>query len=175
MHPRTKFLLGGAVVLGAAGVLMAGAIKDTGIYFLVPSELEAKVAEDPTLVGTGVKVGARVVPGTVQRDASGREVRFDMTDGKATYPVVYRGIIPDTFSDSVEVVVEGRLDASGTFQATTLLAKCASRYEEAPEGYEAMRKAYESGATPPHDMPSAAASPATDATPAPTPAPEGSR
>lgn len=155
MHPRTKFLLGGAIVLGAAGVLMAGAIKDTGIYFLMPSELEAKVAADPTLVGTGVKVGARVVPGSVVRDSSGRQVSFQMTDGQSTYPVVYRGIIPDTFSDSVEVVVEGRLDAAGTFQATTLLAKCASRYEVAPEGYEAMRQAYESGAKPPHDVPTA--------------------
>ena len=146
MHPRTKFLLGGAVVLGAAGVLMAGAIKDTGIYFLTPNELEARVVADPTLVGTGVKVGARVVPGSVVRDPSGRAVSFLMTDGQATYPVLYRGIIPDTFSDSVEVVVEGRLDASGTFQATTLLAKCASRYEAAPEGYKAARAAYEARA-----------------------------
>lgn len=148
MHPRTKFLLGGAVVLGAAGVLMAGAIKDTGVYFLMPAELEAKVAADPSMIGTGVKVGARVVPGTVVRDASGRMVSFQMTDGTATYPVVYRGIIPDTFSDSVEVVVEGRLDQTGTFQATTLLAKCASRYEEAPEGYEAMRQSYGDSAKP---------------------------
>ena len=146
MHPRTKFVLGGAVVLGAAGVLMAGAIKDTGIYFLTPNELHAKVLEDPTLVGTGLKVGAKVVPGSVVRNASGREVSFRMTDGQQTYPVVYRGIIPDTFSDSVEVVVEGRLDANGTFQATTLLAKCASRYEAAPEGYKAARAAYESRA-----------------------------
>ena len=33
------------------------------------------------------------------------------------------------------VVVEGRLDTNGVFQATTLLAKCASRYENAPEKY----------------------------------------
>ncbi len=153
MHPRTKFLLGGAVVLGAAGVLMAGAIKDTGIYFLMPAELEAKVAQDPSIVGIGVKVGAKVVPGTVQRDSSGRMVSFDMTDGTATYPVVYRGIIPDTFSDSVEVVVEGRLDSKGVFQATTLLAKCASRYEATPESYEAMREAMKNGAAMPasHD------------------------
>jgi cytochrome c-type biogenesis protein CcmE len=67
--------------------------------------------------------------------------------------VVYRGIIPDTFSDSVEVVVEGRLDSNGVFQATTLLAKCASRYEATPESYEAMRKAMEAGAPMPasHD------------------------
>lgn len=83
-----------------------------------------------------MKVGARVVAGTVERDSSGKRVAFDMTDGKATYRVEYVGLIPDTFSDSVDVVVEGRLGADGVFRATTLLAKCASRYEAAPEGYD---------------------------------------
>jgi cytochrome c-type biogenesis protein CcmE len=57
-----------------------------------------------------------------------------VTDGTRRWPVVYRGIAPDTFTDSVDVVVEGRLGRDGTFQATTLLAKCASRYESAPPG-----------------------------------------
>jgi len=48
---------------------------------------------------------------------------------------VYRGLAPDTFTDSVDVVVEGRMGRDGTFRATTLLAKCASRYESAPEKY----------------------------------------
>jgi cytochrome c-type biogenesis protein CcmE len=43
--------------------------------------------------------------------------------------VVYRGLAPDTFTDDVDVVVEGRLGRDGTFEATTLLAKCGSRYE----------------------------------------------
>ena len=55
-----------------------------------------------------------------------------MTDGARTFPVVYRGIAPDTFTDSVDVVVSGRMGTDGTFQATELLAKCASRYENAP-------------------------------------------
>ena len=42
-------------------------------------------------------------------------------------------MIPDTFTDSADVVVDGRLGPDGTFRATTLLAKCASRYENAPE------------------------------------------
>ena len=50
-------------------------------------------------------------------------------------PVSYRGIAPDTFTDGVDVVVEGRMGQDGTFHATTLLAKCASRYENAPEKY----------------------------------------
>ena len=63
MHPRTKFLLGGAVVLGAAGVLMAGAIKDTGIYFLMPAELEG-MSEDEAAKFRAVmgEVTARMMP-----------------------------------------------------------------------------------------------------------------
>lgn len=135
MNPRTKFAVGGLLVLGTAGYLMASSIKDTGVYYLTPGELASKVKSDSSFVGTGVKVGARVVSGTIVRASSGREVAFHMTDGAQTYPVVYRGIIPDTFSDSADVVVEGRLGEDGTFRATTLLAKCASRYENAPEKY----------------------------------------
>lgn len=148
MHPRNKFIIGGALVLGTAGFLMAGSIKDTGVYFLTPAELQAKVAADPSLTETGVKVGARVVAGSVVRDSGGRQVSFQMTDGTATYAVEYRGIIPDTFTDSVDVVVEGRLGKDGTFRATTLLAKCASRYEAAPEGYKpGTRATYEKAAS----------------------------
>jgi cytochrome c-type biogenesis protein CcmE len=82
-----------------------------------------------------VKLGARVVPGSIKRAAGGREHTFLVTDGAREIPVSYRGIAPDTFTDGVDVVVEGRMGQDGTFQATTLLAKCASRYENAPEKY----------------------------------------
>jgi cytochrome c-type biogenesis protein CcmE len=133
MKPRTKFLMGAALVLTTAGYLMASSIRETGMYFLTPSELSAKLAADPTLHGVGIKMGARVVPGSIKRAAGGREYSFLVTDGARTYPVVYRGIAPDTFTDDVDVVVEGRMGPDGTFRATTLLAKCASRYESAPD------------------------------------------
>ena len=132
MKPRTKFLIGGAVVLGVAGYLMATSINDTGVYYMTPTELSAKLAADSTFRNVGVKVGARVVPGSVTRVAGGKEYAFRVTDGAKTFPVVFRGIAPDTFTDSVDVVVGGRMGADGTFQATELLAKCASRYESAP-------------------------------------------
>src|SRR5512141_229191 len=128
MKPRTKFLAGGIVVLGTAGYLMASSIRDTAVYYLTPAELSAKTVSDPTFYNTGVKVGARVVPGSIKREPGGREVAFAMTDGAKSYNVVYRGITPDTFTDGVDVVVEGRLGRDGT-----LRAKCASRYENAPQ------------------------------------------
>jgi cytochrome c-type biogenesis protein CcmE len=133
VNPRAKFLLGGALVLGTAGYLMASSIKDTAVYYLTPGELSAKTVSDPTFYDTGVKLGARVVPGTIKREPGGKQVAFAISDGAKTYNVIYRGITPDTFTDGVDVVVEGRLDRAGTFHATTLLAKCASRYENAPD------------------------------------------
>lgn len=132
MKARSKFLVGGAVILAAAGYLMTNAIAATGQYYLTPTELATRVAADPTFYGTGVKVGAKVVPGSIVRDPADRLVTFAVTDGRRTYPVRFHGITPDTFTDGVTVVLEGRLARDGTFQATTVLAKCASRYQNAP-------------------------------------------
>ena len=133
MRASHKLLVAGALVVGTVGFLMASGIKETGVYFLTPSELSAKVSADPSFHDVGVKMGATVVSGTIERDVATQTIRFAVTDGQVTYPVVYRGLAPDTFTDGVEVVVEGRLQPDGTFRATTLLAKCGSRYEAVPE------------------------------------------
>jgi cytochrome c-type biogenesis protein CcmE len=135
MKPRTTFLIGAGGVLAVAGYLMATSISSTGVYYVTPTELSTKLASDPSMHGVGVKLGARVVPGSIRRAEGGREYAFQVTDGARTVPVLYRGIAPDTFTDGVDVVVEGRMGQDGTFHATTLLAKCASRYENAPEKY----------------------------------------
>jgi len=54
--------------------------------------------------------------------------------------VVYRDIVPDTFEDRADAVVEGSFDSSGTFQATFLMAKCPSKYE-AETDYAQFREA----------------------------------
>lgn len=132
MKAGTKFILGGVLVLGTVAYLMATGIKQTGVYYLTPSELAARVEADRSFYDVGVKMGARVVRGSIARDVASQTITFRATDGQHTWPVIYRGLAPDTFTDEVDVVVEGRLQADGTFRATTLLAKCGSRYEAAP-------------------------------------------
>lgn len=132
MRAPTKVLIAGILVLGTVGYLMATGIKETGVYFVTPSELAAKVSADPSFHDVGVKMGARVVNGSIERNVATQTITFQVTDGEQTYAVVYRGLAPDTFTDDVEVVVEGRLQPDGTFRATTLLAKCGSRYEAVP-------------------------------------------
>ena len=88
----------------------------------------------------GSPVSGQVVKGSyVQgRGGEGGEllhtfVVHDLADPSVTFPVEFRDAMPDTFTDEVEVVMEGRLRDDGVFEATTLLTKCGSRYEAAPE------------------------------------------
>jgi cytochrome c-type biogenesis protein CcmE len=133
MKTGAKFAIGAAIVVVSAGWLMATGIKQSGQYFLTPSELARKVAVDPGFYDVGMKVGAHVVPGSVVRDVATSTLTFSVADGGATYPVVFHGLPPDTFTDSVEVVVEGRLQKDGVIHATDVLAKCGSRYEAVPK------------------------------------------
>jgi len=133
MKTGTKFAIGAAIVVVTAGWLMATGIKQSGQYFLTPTELSRKVATDPGFYDVGMKVGAHVVPGSVVREVATSTLKFSVADGGATYPVVFHGLPPDTFTDSVEVVVEGRLQKDGVIHATDVLAKCGSRYEAVPK------------------------------------------
>jgi cytochrome c-type biogenesis protein CcmE len=133
MNAGTKFVIGALGIVGSVGYLMASGVKQTGQYFLTPSELSQKITVDPSFYNVGMKVGAKVVPGSVTRDVAGGTLRFLVTDGSARYPVIYKGLPPDTFNDSVEVVVEGRLHTDGVIYATNVLAKCGSRYEAVPK------------------------------------------
>lgn len=132
MKAGTKFALGAVLIVASVGYLMASGVKETGQYFLTPSELSQKVVMDPSFYNVGMKLGARVVRGTVTKDLATRTLRFQVSDGSVVYPVVFHGLPPDTFTDSVEVVVEGRLQPDGVVQATNVLAKCGSRYEAVP-------------------------------------------
>ncbi len=126
---RLKFLLLGLGVAGTMVFLIVLGVNRPGgfVYYLTVKEFLDKGGQ-----GSGhYRVNGKVAIGTIERHPSGQEVRFTMTDGKAAIPVDYKGVIPDTFVDDAEVVVEGKLRGDGVFDATTLLAKCPSKYEAA--------------------------------------------
>ena len=72
MHPRTKFMIGGVLVLGTSGWLMTSSIKQTGEYYLTPTEMATRIKADPAFKGADVRVGAHVVKGSIKRDPGGR-------------------------------------------------------------------------------------------------------
>ena len=128
-----RFMVGLVGVALVVTYLIWTGVNDTMMYFLTPTELMAKVQQDPTFKDVGVKVGGKMVPGSYSK-AEGETHHFqvgDLEDLSSAFPVEYQGTLPDTFNPSmdVDVVVEGRFRADGVFVATTVLTKCGSRYE----------------------------------------------
>lgn len=138
MKKQRKFLMGGVLVVGIVGYLMVTGMKDSMVYYHTPAELVEKTQADPSYHDLGVKVGGRVLPGTVAFDQRSLDLRFDILDienGETRFPVHYQGPLPDTFEEGVDVVVEGRFTSAGVFEASTVLTKCGSRYEAGAEDY----------------------------------------
>jgi cytochrome c-type biogenesis protein CcmE len=131
MKPGTKFALGALVIVGSVALMISEGIKTTGTYFFTPTQLVERVQVDTTLHDVGLKVSAKVVRGTIKRNSATQQVDFSISDGTNTFPVVYVGLVPDTFTDDTEidVVVEGKFGRDKVFHATDVIAKCGSRYE----------------------------------------------
>jgi cytochrome c-type biogenesis protein CcmE len=111
-------------VLGAVVVLVLRANRSGVVYYYTVSELLAPTASARP---RGLRVAGKVVPGTVSQE--GRTLLFRVSDGKNSLPVRFNGTSPGTFTDSCEVVLEGRLDSLTVFRATSLLTKCPSKYQ----------------------------------------------
>jgi len=137
---QSRFLAGGVLLAGVVGYLMVTGMKDSMTYYLTPAELAQRVSANPTFAEeSGVRVGGRVVPGTVRFDQKTLDLHFTMVDiatGRETFPVHYNGPLPDTFQEGRDVVVEGRYRPGGTFEAASVLTKCGSRYEAAESDFK---------------------------------------
>ena len=105
-------------VLGLAAVLVLSAMEESIVFFQSPSD----VVEKALVPGQRFRLGGLVTEGSLKR-GDGATVRFSVTDNAHTVDVTYSGLLPDLFREGQGVVVEGALDASGTFVADTVLAK----------------------------------------------------
>lgn len=124
---RLRFILAGVVMAAALAYMMYSAIGANSEYYLTVSEAYAMGEE---VRDSQIKVGGTVVAGSIAWDRGSNAVSFDIVDeADASMPVTYRGIVPDAFQPAAEVIMEGKLLENGSFEATTLLAKCASKYE----------------------------------------------
>jgi cytochrome c-type biogenesis protein CcmE len=116
---RRLTMIGGAIaVLAVAAALVLNALRDSIVFFSTPT----MAAEKHIAPGRRFRLGGMVRPGSVVR-GDRLAIHFDVTDGSATMPVTYQGILPDLFREGQGVVTEGALDASGVFRADTVLAK----------------------------------------------------
>jgi cytochrome c-type biogenesis protein CcmE len=120
-----KLIVAGVAIVIAVTFLAVAGIREGWVYYLPVDEFVAgevyhdqRVRLHGTVAADGLEVSsAMLVAG------------FDLLGDQQRLRVRYEGVIPDMFQADREVVVEGRLDETGVFQADTLLTKCASKYE----------------------------------------------
>lgn len=127
-----RLAIGILLVASATGFLVYKATGENLTYY---REVDELLAATDIPAGEKIRLSGDVVAGSVVRSDESRAIRFEVTetggDGSARIPVAYAGTVPDIFKPGIQVVVEGRMDGSGTFQAETLLAKCPSKYQAA--------------------------------------------
>jgi cytochrome c-type biogenesis protein CcmE len=133
-----KLVIGMVVVALALGFFIFATFVNQKSNAILYYYTVGEALASPARIGdSAVRIGGRVVDGTIVRDPVGRRVDFTMADDKLKNRQIkvafHSSITPDTFKDGSEVLVEGKFRTDGTFDANNLFAKCPSKYQS--KGY----------------------------------------
>lgn len=142
MTMRRKLIVAGGVVAGVAvWIAYLGAASSWQYYVTVDECL----TDSGRFAGQRIRVSGRIAADTLTIAENRRQASFTLEGTGGQLPVEYSGPLPDKLAEGGDVVVEGRLDGSGTLCAEKLLTRCASKYQsQMPNG------------PPPHDLPAPA-------------------
>jgi cytochrome c-type biogenesis protein CcmE len=134
---RGAIILAGVALLGTASALVLNALNSNIALYVTPTEVLAGKAPE----GRAFRIGGMVKEGSVKRKEL--TAHFVITDTVRDIPVAYTGLLPDLFKEGKGAVVQGKLEADGTFKATEVLAKHDENYmpAEAQHAIDQAKKA----------------------------------
>ncbi len=134
------------LAMGAAALatLVLTGMQSKAIYSKPVDEL---IVQKAKFLGRPVRAEGTLVHGSLTRRDQPCEYRFTIEKNGTQLPVRFaQCVVPDTFRDvagmDVGVTVEGELQADNSFEASSVLAKCPSKYE--------MKQRKDSGEQMPH-------------------------
>ena len=125
MTANKKLLLGGLVVVGVTAYMAYLGASSGWQYYVTADECQAGRA---ALQGKRLRVSGKVAAGTLQMAADRQHAAFILAGAKARVQADCAGPLPDHFAEGVDVLVEGRLEASGRLRGETVITRCASKY-----------------------------------------------
>lgn len=150
---RSKFILGGLLILAAVIYLIVSSTQASAEYFMTVDEVRAN---GKNAIGKTLRLSGAVVGDTIQYDPQTLTLTFEVAhvtgDNKEIeaqgglaevlhqavndptrnrLKVIYNGVKPDLLKNEAQAIMTGRLDENGVFHADELLLKCPTRYEEA--------------------------------------------
>lgn len=114
---RIQVIAVATLALALSTGLIGYAMRDGIRFFRSPSQVMA----EPPAPAEVFRIGGLVEEGSVVR-GQGETVSFRVTDGGASIPVTFTGVLPDLFAENQGMVGQGRY-VDGTFEATEILAK----------------------------------------------------
>ena len=150
---RSKFIIGGVVILAAVVFLIFSATQANAEYFMTVDELQT---QGQTVVGRNLRVSGAVVGDTIQYDPQSLTLTFQVANvpgdnaeieaegglaavlhaavadpSRSRMDVVYSGPKPDLLKDEAQAIMTGQIGSDGVFHADELLLKCPTKYQEA--------------------------------------------
>jgi cytochrome c-type biogenesis protein CcmE len=120
-----------AIVAGVIAIVAYGNIGTNLVYYWSPKEVHDAGRK---AVGASIRLGGLVAPGSIERAATGLDLRFTVTDGDATVPVHASAVPPAMFREGIGVVVEGTLRRDGVFESRRLMVKHDNEYRAPSDG-----------------------------------------
>ena len=127
---KLKFVVGSAVIILAVILLAVQGMEEDTTMSYSKSVSEVQMLGDRAKSLT-LKVNGDLLKGSIVRN--NMDLDFTIVEGNSELKIHYIGKdpIPDTFNNDMdaEVIVSGRLQDDGIFNAERIQAKCASKYE----------------------------------------------
>lgn len=128
---QRKFILGGLVIVGTLFWLGWVGVSESKTYYHTVAELKSM---NGSALRHRMRVGGDIRHGSIQRLPGRVDFVIEQEGHALNVSYVGRDPLPDTFTDRAQAVVEGRQMPDGRFAAEKVQAKCASKYEAAPDG-----------------------------------------
>lgn len=125
MTANRKLLWGGLIIAGVTGYMAYVGASSGWQYYVTADECAASLS---TLQGKAVRVSGKVAPGTLHLATGRQGASFVLTGVSARVQTECVCTLPDHFGEGVDVLVEGRLEATGLLRGEKLITRCASKY-----------------------------------------------
>ena len=124
---KFKFIAGTFLILGSVLWLAISGFEEGKAYYQTVSELKTMGS---SAEGVRLRVGGTVVPGSIVRRGGAVEFQISQDDDILAVRYVGTDPLPDTLVDRADALAEGHYQ-DGSFEASMVQAKCASKYEAA--------------------------------------------
>ena len=128
----TRAVVSAVILLTALIAVLYTTVSEGAQYYRHVDE----VMNDPgQWYGKNMQLHGFVVDKSIETRPNTLEYRFKIKTGDYSVVATYTGVVPDTFKDSAEVVLTGKLGPDGfKVDRNGVTAKCPSKYEAAGPG-----------------------------------------